>query len=100
MKKISNEIKRMSQGCLLGNEEIYYWSHCGPVVDFLLSRHPYILLISLEIFFIYFYHKKPEVKTVEELFDQLQPFYFLNYTFVLHSRCPTFTFSQIVINFF
>ena len=25
MKKISNEIKRM-WGCLLSNEEIYYWS--------------------------------------------------------------------------
>ena len=37
--------------------------HCGPVVDSsLLSRHPYILLISLEIFFIYlfvsFFHYK------------------------------------------
>ena len=27
--------------------------HCGPVE--LLSRHPYILLISLEIFFIYLF---------------------------------------------
>ena len=26
--------------------------HCWPVVD--LNRHPYILLISLEIFFLYF----------------------------------------------
>ena len=25
------------------------------------------------------YHKKPEVKTVEELFDQMKPFYFLEY---------------------
>ena len=31
--------------------------HCGPVEDFFItiSRHPYILLISLEIFFIYLY---------------------------------------------
>ena len=31
--------------------------HCGPVISSLLSRHPYILLISLETFFIYFIFK-------------------------------------------
>ena len=32
------------------------WVHCWPVADFFIAnRHPYILLISLEIFFIFHY---------------------------------------------
>ena len=37
---------------LLASQSCYILVHCWPVVSSLLNRHPYILLISLEIFFI------------------------------------------------